>query len=87
MRELIGVLTYTKNQQDIYKQANTVYEKLIESGFYEPMDQVLYLIMFLLCYSNPKTCLKLLKYLIALRKTVSEGKELLQAYLKALGVE
>ena len=45
------------------------------------------LIMFLLCFSSTSTCCDLVEYLISLKKTVSDSKQLLQLYLKALSIE
>ena len=75
-----------KNQKDVYNLVNTVYEQLIEHGFDEKMQNVVFLIVFLLAFGSPDTCTKIIEHLLKLKQTVTDGKQLFQTYMKSVGV-
>ena len=60
---------------------------MYKRGMDEKMEQSVFVIIFLLCFSNTKTCADLIEYLYSMKKTVTDNKQLLQLYLKGLSIE
>jgi hypothetical protein len=70
--------------EEVHKQVNAVYVPLQEAGVAgESPEGVVLLVTFMLCFTQPATCLKILKQLLRLLR---DGRPKLEAYFSALQI-
>jgi hypothetical protein len=81
---MVGLMTYNINQNEVYNKILTVYEELERRGVDEKIENIIFVIVFMLCFSSDTKAVELIKFLYELKKTVTDGKQALISYLKAL---
>ena len=81
---MVGLMTYNINQNEVYHKILTVYEELERRGVDEKIENIIFVIVFMLCFSSDTKAVELIKFLYELKKTVTDGKQALISYLKAL---
>lgn len=53
LREFIGLMTYNMNQNEVYKMIEKVYEELFEKGVEEKLENIIFVIVMVLCFASP----------------------------------
>lgn len=81
---MVGLMTYNINQNEVYNKILIVYEELERRGVDEKIENIIFVIVFMLCFSSDTKAVELIKFLYELKKTVTDGKQALISYLKAL---
>lgn len=86
MREFVGMLTFEFDQDQIYQMVNDVFISVISIAPEEDIENVAYLVVFILCFCTPDKAPIICLYLLELKATVANELGLNQALFRALGI-
>lgn len=84
LRELIGHLTYRYQQDGVYNVVYGVYTTVISSIPHYKLGQIIYLVVFVLCFCSPDKAPFIVLYLIELKDSIKNLKEIMNNYIKVL---
>ena len=79
-------MTYNMSQNDVYDKILKVYEEIERRGVNEKIENIIFLIIFMLCFTSEKKAADLIKFLFELKKKVIDEKKMVKTYLKALNL-
>ena len=82
MREFIGLMTFDYDDTGVYRIINEVYSTVIAMNPQQSIQNIIYLIVFLLCHCTPDKTIILTLYLLDLKEQVENGTETLLNCLK-----
>lgn len=83
MREFIGLMTFDYDEAGVYKIINDVYSAVIAMLPQESIQNVMYLIVFLLCFCSQDKTVILVLYLFELKAQIKDQNETILKCIKA----
>lgn len=80
----MGVLTFQYEQEGVYNMVYNVYTTVISAASGQTLPQVIYLIIFILCFCSSDKAVLLVLFLIDLKQSQKEVRNLAINYLKVM---